>query len=178
MRIDNIKFASGVDLPFLHPGKSCTVTAADKCVGFLGEIHPEVLDKMDMKNGAILFELDLEILSGMFSGEISSRNISKFPSTSRDVAFVVDMETQSETILNLALDEEKELLEDIYIFDVYTGSGIPEGMKSLAVKFIYRSHDKTLMDDEVNEVHDRIVEKIAKGTGATIRGRDTSGGEK
>ncbi|MBN2249653.1 MAG: hypothetical protein JW682_04840, partial [Campylobacterales bacterium] len=89
---------------------------------------------------------------------------------SRDVAFVVDEAVEGRSLLDLALEKNENLLECIDIFDVYVGKGIPDGMKSLAVRFTYRSATKTLTDSEVNEVHERLVEAIVRHTGAKIRG--------
>jgi phenylalanyl-tRNA synthetase beta chain len=88
----------------------------------------------------------------------------------RDVAFLVDKDIEGGSILELIPLKSEKLLEKAVIFDVYTGQGIPDGMKSLALRFTYRSPDKTLTDDEVNVVHDRIVKKIVGLSNARIRG--------
>lgn len=172
LRIRDARFNSDCDRPFLHPGRSCYVMSGGKTVGFLGEVHPDVLDKMDIKEKAVVFELDLQSIASLPCKEMIYRDIPKFPSTSRDVAFVVDRKVEGRYILDLALGERENLLEYMNIFDVYVGKGILDGMKSLAVRFIYRSATKTLTEDEVNEVHGRLVERIIKHTGAKIRGME------
>jgi phenylalanyl-tRNA synthetase beta chain len=173
LRMSDIRFTSDCDRPFLHPGMSCYVMSGGKTVGFLGEVHPDVLDKMDIKEKAVVFELDLQSIASLPCKEMIYRDIPKFPSTSRDVAFVVDRKVEGRYILDLALGERENLLEYMNIFDVYVGKGILDGMKSLAVRFIYRSATKTLTEDEVNEVHSRLVERIIKHTGAKIRGMES-----
>jgi len=170
LRIRDIRFESGCDLPFLHPGRSCSITSDGTVIGFLGDVHPEVLERMDIRRKAVIFELDLQSVALLPREELIYRDIPKFPSVSRDVAFVVDETLEGQSIVNLVLEEKENLLECTDIFDVYTGKGVPGGMKSLAVRFTYRSAEKTLTDSEVDMVHDRLVEKIARHTGAKIRG--------
>ena len=170
--IHDIQFKSDIDLDFLHPGRSCRILAGKKEAGFLGEIHPKVLEKMDITPRAVVFELDLLMLLGLFSKKMLYREIPRVPSVSRDVAFVIDKTMESKEILMLALKKGEELLENIEIFDVYYGTGVPEGRKSLAVRFTYRSPDRTLTDKEVSEVHERIIKKIVDSTDAKIRGMD------
>ncbi len=170
--IHDIEFKSDIDLDFLHPGRSCRILAGNKETGFLGEIHPKVLEKMDITPRAVVFELDLLMLLDLFSKKMLYREIPRVPSVSRDVAFVIGKTMESKEILILALEKGEELLENIEIFDVYYGTGVPEGRKSLAVRFTYRSPDRTLTDKEVSEVHERIIKKIVDSTDAKIRGMD------
>ncbi|MBW2598631.1 MAG: phenylalanine--tRNA ligase subunit beta [Deltaproteobacteria bacterium] len=172
LKIRDIRFKSDCDRLFLHPGRSCHVMSGGKTIGFLGDIHPDVLDKMDIKGRAMVFELDLQTIVSLPRVEMIYRNIPKFPSISRDVAFMVDRAVEGRYILDLALEKKENLLEYMGIFDVYIGKGVPDGMKSLAVRFVYRSATRTLTDVEVSEVHDRLVERIVKHTGAKIRGME------
>ena len=172
LRIRDIRLKSDCDRPFLHPGRSCYVMSSSKTIGFLGDVHPDVLDKMDIKGRAVVFELDLQSIASLPREEMIYRDIPKFPSISRDVAFVVDGTVEGRYILDLALEKKENLLEYMDIFDVYIGKGIPDGMKSLAVRFTYRSATRTLTDGEVNEAHDRLVERIVRHTGAKIRGME------
>ena len=110
------------------------MTVGKDVIGFLGEVHPDVLARMDLKNRAMVFEMDLDILAGHFSDALSYRDISKFPSSSRDVAFLISRDRTAEEIIKFSLDMHEELLEKVCIFDVYDGKGIPEGMTSLGLK--------------------------------------------
>jgi phenylalanyl-tRNA synthetase beta chain len=85
------------------------------------------------------------------------------------VAFLIHREAEAGELLRPAHEYHEELLEKVQIFDVYEGKNIPAGMKSLGLRFSYRCEDRTLIDDEVNEVHARIVQKIVQRTGASIR---------
>ncbi|MCX5838460.1 MAG: hypothetical protein NTW71_08070 [Deltaproteobacteria bacterium] len=138
-------------------------------IGFLGEVHPDVLARMDLTGAVMVCELDMDLLAANYSAKAAFRNIPRFPSSSRDVAFLVRREVAAAETLRSATDSLEELLEKVQIFDVYENENIPAGMKSLGLRFSYRGADRTLTDDEVNEVHARIVQKIVHSTGASIR---------
>jgi phenylalanyl-tRNA synthetase beta chain len=88
------------------------------------------------------------------------------------VAFVVEMDVEAGQMLSLTREAEEELLETVDVFDVYSGKGISDGLKSIGLRFTYRSPSKTLTDDETGQVHGRIVKKIVESTGARIRGEE------
>jgi len=170
LNIAGVSFRSAVDATCLHPGRACRIYVGDREAGVLGEVHPDVLERMDLKRRAVVFEIDFDGLAGHFTDDVITRDIPKFPSSSRDVAFLIDRDVEAETILNLARAEKEELLEKMEIFDVYIGKSIPDNMKSIALRFTYRSVGRTLTDEEVGRIHGRIVERITGVTGARIRG--------
>ncbi len=172
LRISPVKFGTEKGEPFLHPGRSCSIQACGNDAGFLGEVHQDVLDRLDLKSRALVFEMDMDLLARLASDDILCNEISKYPSILRDVAFLVDKQLTAEAILDIARSAGEELLEKISIFDVYEGEGIPPGLKSMGLRFSYRSFQKTLTDDEVNLKHGRIVKKVVASTGAKIRGEE------
>ncbi|HVO65424.1 MAG TPA: phenylalanine--tRNA ligase subunit beta [Syntrophales bacterium] len=172
LKISGLKFKSDYREAFLHSGKSSGVFVDDKLLGFLGEVHPDVLMRMDLKNPAYVFEINLDILADYFSDKVLYKDLPRFPSVVRDVAFVVDQGMETDKMLNLAMDMDKELLEKVSIFDVYSGKSVPHGKKSLGLRFTYRASDRTLTDDQVNQVHSGIVKNIVGLTGAKIRGEE------
>ena len=155
--------------PFLHPGQSCGLYFQEKKVGSLGQVHPEVLQKMDVKSAAYLFEIDLDMLEKQINGSIRYREISKFPAVQRDVAFVVSRSMQAQKMLEIVLSQHEDLLENVGIFDIYAGKGLEEGTKSLGLRFSYRALDRTLTDAEINAIHEKIVHNTVRLTGAKIR---------
>jgi len=169
LRIPAPSFRSGIHGSILHPGKSCGVFSGEDRVGFLGEIHPDLLVRLDLTGSILVCELDLDLLAAHFSAKAPFRSIPRFPLSSRDVAFLVPRELEAQDVLRPAKNSNEELLEKVQIFDVYEGISVPEGMKSLGVRFSYRCADRTLTDDEVNEVHASIVRKIVHATGGSIR---------
>ncbi|HET6460930.1 MAG TPA: phenylalanine--tRNA ligase subunit beta [Syntrophales bacterium] len=172
LKITGLEFRSSFRDTFLHPGKSCGVYARDLFVGFMGEVHSDTLLRMDLKNRAYVAEIDMDIISNMFSGEVFYKDLPRFPSVVRDVAFVISQEMEADKILNLVTEIDKELLEKVSVFDVYSGKNIPQGKKSLGIRFVYRAPDRTLTDDEVNQLHGKIVKEIVALTGARIRGEE------
>jgi len=168
--IRTVQFRSDSVLDFLHPGRSSHIFTGDTRLGFIGEIHPSVRDRMDVTPRAIICELDLAGLLSHFSEGMDYRGLSRFPAMSRDVAFLVDKSVESYAIIATARQQNEKLLDNIDIFDVYDGEGIQEGSKSVAVRFTYRSSERTLTDSEVADVHDKIVAAVIASTGAKIRG--------
>jgi phenylalanyl-tRNA synthetase beta chain len=169
MGIRGADFRGRSSEPFLHPGRSCDVFHGDRLLGFLGEVHPDVLARMDLKNRAMVFELDVDALSAVATRDLQFRGVPRYPSSSRDVAFLVETGATSGEMIRWAAAEQEELVETIYVFDVYAGKGIPEGMKSIGLRFSYRASDRTLTDQEIQDVHSRIVERIVAASGARIR---------
>ncbi|MDD3249309.1 MAG: phenylalanine--tRNA ligase subunit beta [Smithellaceae bacterium] len=155
--------------PFLHPGQSCGVYRDDVRIGFLGKVHPDVQKRMDIKSDAYLFEITLDLLGNVLDRPIRYREISKFPAVLRDVAFVVPESMESEKMLEIVLRQHEDLLENVSVFDIYSGKGLEERTKSLGLRFSYRASDRTLTDAEINSIHDRIVRQTIELTGARIR---------
>jgi phenylalanyl-tRNA synthetase beta chain len=169
LRVASPSFRECAAEPFLHPGKSCGLFSQEVRIGFLGEVHPDVLARTDLTGTAVVCELDLDLIAERSFASVPFRNLPRFPSSSRDVAFLVRREIAAGQMVRWAADSLEELLEKVQIFDVYEGKNIPEGMKSLGLRFSYRGAERTLTDDEVNDVHARIVQKIVHASGASIR---------
>ena len=172
LKITDVKFSSDNPETFLHPGKTCSIYAGGQFIGFVGEVHPDVLATLDLKNRVMVCELELDTLLAKFSHRVLYKEVSRFPPSSRDVAFLVRETVEADEMINFALETGEELLEKVCIFDIYTGQYIPKGIKSLGLRFSYRSSNRTLTDDEVSEVHGRIVKRMVALSGAKIRGEE------
>lgn len=170
LRIGDVKFRSDTHESFLHPGKSSGIMVGGRYAGFLGELHGDVLEALDLNNTAFVMEVDLDIMTDVFSSQILFREVSRFPSITRDVALLVTKQIEAERMLAMVRESGEELLEKVCVFDVYEGKGVPEGLRSLGLRFTYRSPEKTLTDDEITGIHSRIVEKVISATGSCIRG--------
>lgn len=170
LKINGCKYISAEDESFLHPGKSCKIQLKDEKIGFLGEVHPDVMGKIDLKNKVYVFEINLDIMiDSCFDNKITYQETSKFPSVNRDAAFVVPDAMEADKMLDIIRQQNEDLLENVSIFDVYKGKGLSEGTKSLGLRFSYRSPDRTLTDAEASVIHDRIVQNTLNLTGAKIR---------
>lgn len=170
LKIDGCRFVADNPEPFLHPGKSANIYLGDSKIGYLGEVHPDVQDRMDLKIKSYVFEINLDMLVNRMAGGVIYKEISKYPAVTRDVAFVVEASVQTDYMLDIVLRQKEDLLENVGIFDIYAGKGLPEGTKSLGLRFSYRAPDKTLTDLEVNNVHEKIVRNTVDLTGAKLRG--------
>jgi phenylalanyl-tRNA synthetase beta chain len=168
-RVESPSFeAEGVD-PFYHPGKACSVIANRKRVGSFGELHPDVLDSFDAPQPVYYVEIDFEALVAASREKVEIVPPSRFPDTFRDVAMLVDAETPAAAVLATVREIRAKELEGAEVFDVYTGAGIAEGKKSIAVRVRYRSLERTLTDEEVTRIHTRIVDNLIKKLDITVR---------
>ncbi len=169
LRIPTPAYRSGISEVILHPGKSCGVFTGERMAGYIGEIHPDLQARLDLPGPVIVCELDIDLLAAQFSTAAAFRPVPRYPASSRDAAFLIRREHEAGELVLLAEQSLEELLERVQIFDVYEGKNIPAGMKSLGMRFSYRSADRTLTDEEVTAVHTRVVQRIVQATGASIR---------
>jgi phenylalanyl-tRNA synthetase beta chain len=169
LQVTMVKWDTAQIEPFLHPGKSSRLCRGKTVLGTVGEVHPKVLANYDIDIPLYLFDLDLEAILASCSDGKSFQPLSRFPDVYRDSAFLLDEEVSAEQVF-AAIDSAKgKEVEDVVLFDLYRGQGVPEGKKSLAVRVRYRSSDRTLTDEEINKLHGRIVESLIKTAGAQIR---------
>lgn len=169
LKIDSSSYRSNIAEPFLHPGRSCGLFVHDVPIGVLGQVHPDVMQKMDIKNNSYVFEINIDLLEKETNRLIRYQEISKYPAVTRDVAFVIPAEMEAEKMLQIVLGQHEDLLENVAIFDIYAGKGLEEGTKSLGLRFSYRALGRTLTDTEINSIHDKIVQNTVHLTGAKIR---------
>ena len=168
-RIDRISWDSSLSEPFLHPGKSCTLTSGKAALGTIGEVHPEVLENFDIECPVYLLDLDLQAFFAEVGLRRSFRSPSRFPDVYRDTALLLDEEVSARQVFDLLGRVKAKEVEDVVLFDLYRGKGIPAGKKSLAIRIRYRSAEKTLTDEEISVLHGRIIEMLCKSLGAEIR---------
>jgi phenylalanyl-tRNA synthetase beta chain len=137
-------------------------------IGRLGQVHPNLEDQFELPQLCIV-ELDFDKLLEYAPRQINARSLPRFPSVERDFAVVVNREFPSKQIIHWIADLDEALIERVEVFDQYLGPSIPEGKKSLAYKVIYRAHDRTLTDSEINNLHQSVVDQIGKVFGAQLR---------
>jgi phenylalanyl-tRNA synthetase beta chain len=154
---------------FYHPGKSCTVLCKQEKLGSFGELHPTVLENFGIEIPVYYFELNFEKLASLGSEVTSVTAPPRFPDTSRDIAMLVGEDMVTGTVLDCIRGNRIKEMENVELFDLYTGSGIPEGQKSIAVRIRYRSQERTLTDEEVNLLHQRVLDNLLKKLNITIR---------
>jgi len=154
---------------FLHPGKSAQIEIAGLQVGLIGEVHPAVLQRFDIGQPVFIVDLDVSRLVALYDPKKQFVPLSRFPDVFRDSAVLVDEQITIATIMEKIHRSKVRFAEDVILFDVYAGKGIPEGKKSVAFRVKYRSTEKTFTDEEVNKAHARIVKTLQNELGAEIR---------
>ena len=152
----------------LHPGKSTKLLYRETPLGYLGELHPNIAQQLELPS-FFLFELDFEKLLEYAPARITINPLPRFPAVERDVALVVDRDFASQHVISWIKGLGEILIEHVEVFDQYLGAPIPEGKKSLAYKISYRAEDRTLTDAEINDLHQRLVEQLGETFGAERR---------
>ena len=156
---------------FLHPKRSAIVTLASRPVGFVGEIHPDVGDDLELVGRVIYAELDVELLYALSEelGPMQARGLPKYPAVTRDIAMLVRDEFSAGEIADALSEAAKGLAESVRLFDLYRGDQIPDGHRSLAFRVTYRDPEGTLTDKRVDKVHAALAKLASDRFEATIR---------
>jgi phenylalanyl-tRNA synthetase beta chain len=161
-------FAAADDARF-HPGRSAYVITNGQQVGIIGELHPETRDRLELAVGrAVAAELDLETLLQLHQPAQYSA-IQRQPAVYQDIAVIAPLDVPAERVGGLVAQTAGALLEEMTLFDVYTGAPIPQGQRSLAFRLRFRAPDRTLTDSDVNKIRDKIARRLQHELGATIR---------
>jgi phenylalanyl-tRNA synthetase beta chain len=156
---------------FLHPKRSAVVTLESRTVGFVGEIHPEVADDLELVGRVIYAELDVVALHAISEelGPMQAQGLPKFPAVNRDIAMLVREEFTSGEIADALQEASGGLAESVTLFDLYRGDQIPEGHRSLAFRVTYRDPEATLTDKRVDKVHASLARVARDRFEATLR---------
>ncbi len=165
--VEGVTFSAAAPNPIYHPGKSAEIYINKKKVGIIGEVHPDVAENYGLDE-AYLGELDMAALLSNAGGDVRYKPLSRFPAVSRDIAMLVDDAVTVADIEAVIRRAGGSLLEELELFDVYKGSQIPEGKKSVAMSAVYRG-EKTLTDDEINKIMNKTVRSLEHVLGATLR---------
>jgi phenylalanyl-tRNA synthetase beta chain len=162
-------FSSSEGIPYLHPSKGAVVTVDGVEVGTVGELHPAVAEAFELPPGVLIFEIDLPTLAERFLKEVTFTPLPRFPSVARDVAVAVDEGISSDELREIIQGVDNTCIELVEVFDCYRGDPIPSGQKGLAFRIRYRSGERTLNDEEVNEFHQEVLKQLQTVPRLTIR---------
>lgn len=154
--------------PYLHPGRQANIIYKGKTVGYLGEVHPEVADSYGIGTRAYVAVIDMPYIVEMATFDRKYAGIARFPAVNRDISMVVPKGILAGQIEEVIEKKGGAYLESYALFDLYEGSQIKEGFKSVAYSIVFRAKDKTLSDTEVTEAMDRIL-KALEGMGIELR---------
>jgi phenylalanyl-tRNA synthetase beta chain len=153
-----------------HPGRCARIlTEQGHTVGYAGELHPTVLTAGELPARAAAFELDLDVLLAQVGASVQVGELSGYPAATQDVALVVDAGVPAADVEAALRAGAGELLEDVRLFDVYTGEQVGEGRRSLAYALRFRAGDRTLTAEEASTARTAAVEEAARRTGAVQR---------
>jgi phenylalanyl-tRNA synthetase beta chain len=152
-----------------HPKKCAEIKIDGEEIGFLGEIHPKVLEDLEISEKVFVFDFDFEKLLKLASEEHEYQPISIHPAAVRDLAVLVPLGTKTVEVLNIINAVGGKLVRDVDLFDVYSGEGIPEGKENLAFHIIYQAEDRTLSSEEIDEVHQKIIQALEENPEWEVR---------
>lgn len=151
-----------------HPGRTASIYIGEQRIGWIGQLHPQLQEQLDL-NETYLFELELQPIFEQAVLDIEYKPLPRYPSVGRDLAMVVDADLEAGKMLERIKEEAGPLLESISLFDVYQGENVEAGKKSLAISLIYRASDRTLTDEEIAELQEKIIHALEKAFDAKLR---------
>jgi len=154
--------------PALHPGRCARILRQGQPVGWLGALHPRLAQSLDVTDALLLFELDSDAVGAALLPHPGQ--VSEFPSSRRDLALVLKEEITAQELVAAVRDSGGPLLKSVHIFDIYHGSGLPEGFKSMALGLIFQDYSRTLNIEEIDAAVGGITASVSAQLGASVRG--------
>jgi len=151
----------------MHPGRFAEVYLGEKRIGFIGEVHPQVADKLGL-NTTYVFEINLDEVISESKVKPKYEEVTKYPEITRDIAMLVDVKDEYQNIYNVIESVNSKLITNVELFDLYAGAELLAGKKSLALTITYSDKQKTLTDEEVTAVHEKVLAALTV-YGAIIR---------
>jgi phenylalanyl-tRNA synthetase beta chain len=163
----DVTLRAGQHLPW-HPGRCAEVLVGETVVGYAGQLHPAVIERSGLPKGTCALELDLDAVPIVEA--LPAPRVSPFPAVFQDVSLVVSSDVPAQTVADAVREGAGELLEDIQLFDVFTGPQVGEDRKSLTFALRFRAPDRTLTEDDASAARDAAVRCAAERVGAVLRG--------
>jgi phenylalanyl-tRNA synthetase beta chain len=174
LHVSKVQYQTPKNPAWLHPGRSAEFIVNGASAGMFGELHPKIAGEFKhlAEKSVLVAELDLEVILAAVPERFAYRPISAFPAALRDLAVTLDDNIPAEKALNEIRAAGGEFLRDVRLFDVYKGSSIPEGKKSLAFALTYQALDATLSEKEIEKAHKKIEDRLRHILKGQIRGKD------
>ena len=169
----NFEGALFTDMPdngcdYTRLGETAKILYNNELIGMVGMVAPSILQNFGLKQSVYIAEINIDSLFPFLSVIKQSKPIPKYPAVYRDFTIIIDKEIASGKIMACVEDAREELVESTFLFDVFEGNPIPEGKKSISFRITYRSSSRTLADEEVNQVHQKISGRLLKSFDATL----------
>jgi phenylalanyl-tRNA synthetase beta chain len=153
--------------PVLHPGQGADLTCCGKSIGFLGALHPAILKKLDINQPVFVFEIET---SPILSAKLPKfREMSRFPSIRRDISISVDKNLPVRELVDSIYSLKNEILQEVFVFDVYTGKEVRNNRKSVALGLILQDFSRTLVDEDVENLVAKILKQLKEHYNADLR---------
>ena len=150
----------------MHPTKSCYINVSGKIVGLFGQVHPK-----NCKDEVYVLEINLDALFENRVGKIKIKESSKFPGMSKDVAFVLDKNITCDSVIATIKQAGGKLLKEVSVFDYYEGDKIEENKKSIAYSLYFEESERTLTEDEVTPIFEKVIDMVSKKHNASVRNK-------
>lgn len=166
--IHHAQYKAAADLAGMHPGRTAEVWADGRRLGYLGQVHPATEKAYDLSE-TYVFQFDTAALGAVATEIGHYSQLPKFPAVTRDLALVVDRHVLAGELEATIRDAAGELLESLTLFDVYTGERIAQNKKSMAFSLVFRHPERTLQDEEIQQVTSAVIEALKTKTGAELR---------
>lgn len=157
--LDKVEYDPNAGKSFLHPGRQANVIYDGEIIGYLGEVHPAVCDNYDIDTRVYVAVIDMPEVVKYAKFDTIYTGIAKFPAVTRDISMVVPKAVLAGDIEKMIRQRGGKKLEELTLFDIYEGSQIKDGFKSMAYSLVFRDKEKTMEDDEINSA----MKKILKG---------------
>ena len=157
---EKIHYTPDGSYPFLHPGRQASIVYAGQTVGYLGEVHPAVTDNYEIGSRVTVAVLDMPYIVEKASYDRKYEGIAKYPAMTRDISMLMKKEILCSQVEDIIEKKGGKLVESYHLFDIYEGSQIAAGMKSMAYSITFRAADRTLEDKEVNAAMEKILKAL------------------
>ncbi|OOE86210.1 phenylalanine--tRNA ligase subunit beta [Salinivibrio siamensis] len=165
-KLKDFRFVSASH-PAMHPGQTAAIEFDGKVVGHIGTLHPELEREFGLNGRTVVFELEWQAIDERFIPEAAG--LSKFPANRRDIAVIADQSLASGDVVDACLQSGNPLLKDAQLFDLYTGKGVEEGKKSLAIALTLQSDARTLEEADISDAVSGVVSHLSEKLGVTLR---------
>ena len=154
---DIVDYDPNAGKSFLHPGRQANIIYQGKVIGYMGEVHPEVCENYDLKTRAYIAVLDMPVITEMATFDRHFKGIAKHPAVNRDISMVVKKDILVGQIEEVIREKGGHHLESYHLFDIYEGSQIKPGYKSVAYSITFRANDRTLEEKDITAAMDKII---------------------
>lgn len=157
---------------YYHPGRSGTIRLGKNVLAYFGEIHPNILKNLDIKTRVVAFEVILDNIPQPRHSADKARKkleLSALQPLDKDLAFVVNKDVSAAAVIAAAKNADRNQITDVRIFDVYEGSNLPEGKKSIAISLTFQPTDQTFTDKDIENLMNKVIVEVGKKTGGELR---------